>query len=1039
MSLPPDFIAELHKHFTGEIRLDPASRILYSTDASIYQIEPLGVALPKTQEDLHAAVELAAKYKIALLPRGAGSSLAGQAIGEALILDCSRWLDKLVDIDVEARTATVEPGLVLSTLNAAAAKYGLTFGPDPASAERATLGGVIGNNATGAHSILYGMTADHLISAEVILSDGSLATFGESREKGVKSSDRYSALLSAALEIREKYAQAIRQGFPRSWRNSAGYRLNYLLPWSPSAPPQWSDDWSLVSGRYPPVRPGTLNLAPLLAGSEGTLAVIRRATLNLVSKPKYTVLGVLAYPSIAAACDDVPRLLEFAPSAVELVPQMLIRLARGVPAYASQMGWVEGDPAALLIVEFSGHSPRRGSRPEARAEAGRSVPKEAVRRLGAGVVVAESKEEQARVWAVRKVGLGIFDSRPADARPVGFIEDCAIPVERLGEFVREIEKILAAHNTYAAFYAHASAGCLHIRPLLDLKRGVRNLRSIAEATLALTLRLGGSMSSEHGDGIARGEFLRQTYGAQVVEAMRLLKRAADPEHLLNPGKMLDAPPMDTHLRYGTDYRAQPWMPTLGFERNNGLAGAIEQCNGQGVCRKADGVMCPSFQATREEAYSTRGRANLLRAMISRPMSLQVSAGSEAISPLGNDTVEQAVFDALDLCLACKGCKSECPSGVDMAKLKYEFQHEYYKSHRRKLRDYVFAYIGLLARMGAPFGRSVDWALGLGLVRRWAYPLLGLAEARRLPQLGRLRSAVPVPPLTLETTETVLLLRDTFTHFFEPEIEQAALTVLAACGVEVRFLPYFGAGRTLISKGFLEAAKRHAARVLDAVAKLDPQGKLPVLGIEPSELYTLRDEFLDLLPEQRTKMEALAKRAWLVDEYLVRPDVAGEVRILRVANLENNNNAKENQPLNTYPPGVRVKHFAEGRTSKIHLHGHCYQKAQPPADDGFPVGQAATVEFLRAFGYEVEVIPSGCCGMAGAFGYEREHHALSMQVGELVLFPQIRERRAESSEQGVKGEALFCAPGASCRAQIADGAGVAAQHPLVWAAKALKQI
>lgn len=1034
MSLPPDFIAELRKHFTGEIRLDPASRILYSTDASIYQIEPLGVALPKTQDDLHAAVELAAKYKIPILPRGAGSSLAGQAIGEALILDCSRWLDKLVDINPEARTATVEPGLVLSTLNAVAAKYGLTFGPDPASAERATLGGVIGNNATGAHSILYGMTADHLVSAEVILSDGSLATFGERSEKGAKSSDRYSALLSAALEIREKYAEAIRQAFPRSWRNSAGYRLNYLLPWSPSAPPQWSDNWSPVSGRYPPVRPGTINLAPLLAGSEGTLAVIRRATLNLVPKPEYTVLGVLAYPSIAEACDDVPRLLEFAPSAVELVPQMLIRLARGVPAYASQMGWVEGDPAALLIVEFS------GSRLEVGAERSRNVLKEAVRRLGAGVVVAESKEEQARVWAVRKVGLGIFDSRPADARPVGFIEDCAIPVERLGEFVREIEKILAAHNTYAAFYAHASAGCLHIRPLLDLKRGFRDLRSIAEATLALTLRLGGSMSSEHGDGIARGEFLRQTYGPPVTEAMRLLKRAADPENLLNPGKMLDAPPMDTHLRYGAEYRAQAWTPTLDFERNNGLGGAIEQCNGQGVCRKADGVMCPSFQATREEAYSTRGRANLLRAMISFPMSLRATGRSEAISHLGNNIVEQAVFDALDLCLACKGCKSECPSGVDMAKLKYEFQHEYYKSHRRKLRDYLFAYIGLFARIGAPFGQLVNKVLGLGLARRWVYPLLGLAEARYLPQLGRLHAAVPVSPLALETTETALLLRDTFTHFFEPEIEQAALAVLAACGVEVRFLPYFGAGRTLISKGFLEAAKRHAARVLDATAKLDPPGKLPVLGIEPSELYTLRDEFLDLLPERRAEVESLARRAWLIDEYLVRPGVVGEARVLRVANLGNNNNAKENQPSNIHPPAVSVEHLAEGRTSKIHLHGHCYQKAQPPADDGFPVGQAATAEFLRAFGYEVEVIPSGCCGMAGAFGYEREHYALSMQVGELTLFPQIRERRAESRGVGVgNSEALFCAPGASCRAQISDGVGVAAQHPLVWAAKALKQI
>ncbi len=1069
MSLPPDFVAELHKHFTGEIRLDPASRILYSTDASIYQIEPLGVALPKTQEDLHAAVELAAKYKIPVLPRGAGSSLAGQAIGEALVLDCSRWLDKLVDIAPEARTATVEPGLVLSTLNAAAAKYGLTFGPDPASAERATLGGVIGNNASGAHSILYGMTADHLVSADVILADGSLARFEESRAKRVEGGDRYGALLSAALEIREKYAQAIWQGYPRSWRNSAGYRLNYLLPWSPSAPPQWWGE------RYPAnLQPDTFNLAHLLAGSEGTLAVIRRATLKLVPKPRHTILGVLAYPSIAEACDDVPRLLEFQPSAVELVPQMLIRLAKGVPAYASQLGWIDGDPAAVLIVEFS------GSRPE--------VLKEAAHRLGAGVLVAESKEEQARVWAVRKVGLGIFDSRSADARPVGFIEDCAIPVERLGEFVREIEKILAAHNTYAAFYAHASAGCLHIRPILDLKRGATDLRSIAEATLALTLRLGGSMSSEHGDGIARGEFLRATYGAQVTEAMRLLKQAADPHNLLNPGKMLDAPPMDTHLRYGEGYAPQAWRPALDFGRNNGLAGAIEQCNGQGVCRKAGGVMCPSFQATREEAYSTRGRANLLRAMISWPLSLRATQGSEILSRLRNVAIEQAAFDALDLCLACKGCKSECPSGVDMAKLKYEFQHEYYRSHRRKLRDYLFAYIGPLARLGAPFGRLINWGLGLGWVRRFVNPLLGLAEERKLPRLEVRRSTFQMPPSTQGTTETVLLLRDTFTHFFEPQIEAAVLKVLAACGVEVRFLPYFGAGRTLISKGFLDAARRHAARVLDAVARLDPDGKLPLLGIEPSELYTLRDEFLDLLPERRSEVEALAKRAWLVDEYLVRPDSSGQTRVLRVAKLMNEDSASVTSTWT--PPSENRK--SEIANPKIHLHGHCYQKAQPPADDGFPVGQAATAEFLRALGYEVEVIPSGCCGMAGAFGYEREHYELSMQVGELVLFPYIRQNllspngreqgnggafpsplgrgigdagdspsplgreigdagdspsplgrgaRGEGAfpspfGRGARGEGKLAAPGASCRAQIADGTGVLAHHPLVLAAEKL---
>ncbi len=487
MSLPSDFLHELKKRFAGDLRLDSASRALYSTDASMYQIEPLGVAIPKTQDDLQSAVELAAKYKVPILPRGSGSSLGGQAIGQALILDCSRHLDSILKIDANACTAIVEPGVVLADLNRAAAKLGLMFGPDPASAERATLGGVIGNNATGAHSILYGMSADHLISADVILADGSLETWGEGGD---------SKLSQVALEIREKYVDVIKQKFPKSWRNSAGYRINYLLPWSASIPPQWTNSghrWSVYEAQS-----NILNLAPLLAGSEGTLAVMRRAKINLVQKPKYTILGVLAYSSIVDACDDVPRLLEFRPSAIELIPQMIIRLSRGVPAYARQMGWMTGDPAAVLVVEFSGDQP--------------SALKDAVRQIGDVTMIAESPEEQSRVWNIRKMGLGILDSRPQPARPAAFIEDCAVPVECLGEFVREIERILAEHHTVGGIYAHASAGCLHIRPILDLQTGdgVRSLRSIAEQVLALTLSVGGSMSSEHGEGIVAGEWIEKT-------------------------------------------------------------------------------------------------------------------------------------------------------------------------------------------------------------------------------------------------------------------------------------------------------------------------------------------------------------------------------------------------------------------------------------------------------------------------------------------------------------------------------------------------
>ncbi|MFN2120678.1 MAG: FAD-binding and (Fe-S)-binding domain-containing protein, partial [Anaerolineales bacterium] len=442
-------------------------------------------------------------------------------------------------------------------------------------------------------------------------------------------------------QIRLEYDADIKERFPRTWRNSAGYRLNYLLPWAASRPPEW------YGGAYPPeLEADSINLAPLMAGSEGTLGVIRQLTVGLVPIRRNAILGILPYESIEEACDAVPGLLAKHPSAIELIPRAIIDAARHVPGYASQAGWVKGDPAALLVVEFAGDV--------------RAQPLAAVRALGAHVVVAETDAEQETVWGLRKAGLGILDSRPQAMRSTTFIEDCAIPVESLGDFVRGLHKIMAEHGTQAGIYGHASGGCLHARPLIDLKtiEGVRALREISQETLEVALSVGGSMASEHGDGIARGEWLRKTYGERIAAAMAMLKQAADPQGILNPGKMLEAPSMDRHLRYGQSYQARIWKPGIDFSRNGGLDTAIEQCNGQAVCRKADGVMCPSFQATREEMHSTRGRANLLRAMISR--------GPEKPPPAaaGDPRLEEAVFRALDLCLECKGCKGECPSGVD---------------------------------------------------------------------------------------------------------------------------------------------------------------------------------------------------------------------------------------------------------------------------------------------------------------------------------------------------------------------------------------
>ncbi len=957
-----DFSHELKKHFTGDLRLDSASKILYSTDASIYQIEPLGVGIPKTQEDLHAAVEIAAKYKIPILPRGAGSSLGGQAIGAALILDCSRYLDSIVEIDPESRSAIVEPGVILSALNSYASKFGLMFGPDPASAERATMGGVIGNNATGAHSILYGMSADHIISADVILADGSLEVWDENEK---------SKLTQTALNIREKYTEVIKHKFPKSWRNSAGYRINYLLPWSPSTPPQWKNPqgrWSVYDSQN---GDRALNLAPLLAGSEGTLAVMRRAKVNLVQKPKHTILGVLTYDSITAACDDVPRLLEFSPSAIELIPQMIIRLARGAAIYARQMEWITGDPAAVLVVEFSGDNFQKI--------------KEDVKKIGSALTIAESLDDQARVWNIRKMGLGILDSRQQSARPAAFIEDCAVPVENLGEFVRAVEKILREHRTEGGIYAHASGGCLHIRPILDLLQGegVRALRTISEQVLALALRLGGSMSSEHGDGIVSGEWIEKTYGAEIAEAMRALKRTADPDNILNPKKMLDAPPMDSHLRYGESYRAQAWKPALHFEHTRGLAGAIEHCNGQGVCRKTNGIMCPSFQATREESNSTRGRANLLRGLIT----------SRELQVVDHELI-QSTFNALDLCLACKGCTSECPSGVDMPKLKYEFMNEYYKTHRRGLRDYFFGYFHVVSKLLSPIAPLANLFTKMDWSRKLISRALRITEKRPFPvYAGKYVNRYAGIQVKKYEGKTVIFLSDVFSRYLEPEVEQSALAILRAAGYEVKILPIIGAGAALLSKGFINAARAHAKKILDAINAQDAGLNLPIVGCEPPEVYCLKHEYSALFPERRAEVESITRRVWLMDEFILR-NVEFDNLFVKTITLQN----------------------------KIIFQPHCHQRAEGFASDGKPSGTAATVEVLRSCGFDVDIIDAGCCGMAGTFGYDAEHYELSMQVGELRLFPQLR--KIDESKTRI------VSTGAACRMQIQQGAQKTAEHPLV---------
>lgn len=951
---------QLEKNLEGEVRLDEASRRLYANDASIYEVEPLGVVIPRTQDDLIATMEMAHQFQIPVLPRGSGSSLAGQTVGAALVIDCTPHLNRLLEINPEARTALVEPGLVLDNFNRAAASHGLKFGPDPASSDRATFGGMLGNNSTGAHSIQFGMSSDNLLALDTVLADGSQARWTSATlselERLSHGEELQSQLIAAALDIRQHSAQAIKANWPQSWRRASGYSLNYLLPWSPTAPPLWEDP------RYPPQDDHHLNLAPLFVGSEGTLALTSQATVRLVPQAQRTVLGVLNFDSVAAACDATPELLKLQPSSVELIPQAMIRLARAVPAYSNLLGFVVGDPKAILLVEFSG--------------ADQNTLEQQLDRVPDLVGRALTADEQARIWKLRKVALGLLMARKGDAKPLPFIEDVAVPVESLGNFVRGLERIFAENGTSGEFYAHASAGCLHVRPVINLKSadGVAQMRAITEQVVALAIQHGGAMSGEHGDGLARSQWLEATFGSEISAAFAQLKQAADPQGILNPGKVVDPPAMTEDLRYGPDYHTDPWIPILDFSTQENLQGAIEMCNGAGICRKDHGVMCPSFQATRDEMHSTRGRANLLRSTI---------AGKTSTHELG----WQATKEALDLCLECKACKAECPSAVDMAKLKYEFLHEHYRSHRHPLRDHFFVNIEGLAKFSAPIRPLVNALSSQAPTRELLESAIGISAQRKLPRFTR-----PNRSLQPNGEPDVLFLSDPYLRYTQPQLEADALRVLEAAGLRVGFLETLGAGRPLISKGFLRRAKSHAQKLLAELKALDPQGRIPILGLEPSEIYTLNDEFPDFFTHD-PYVNSLATRAYMLEEFLLRDENA----------------------LSRLASSAQAAPAAE-----VLLHGHCYQKAQPPAADLLPTGQEASAQLLRELGWQVEIVDSGCCGMAGSFGYEAEHYELSMQIGELALFPAIRDK-ADTQ--------LLSAPGLSCRSQIADGLGEQALHPI----------
>jgi FAD/FMN-containing dehydrogenase/Fe-S oxidoreductase len=956
--MPSDLELELARRFSGELRFDLYSRILYATDASNYQIEPIGVGFPRTDDDVQYALEVCARHRVPLLARGGGSSLAGQAVGHALILDFSKHLNHIVEINPDEGWAVCEPGVVCDTLSLAAKKYNLMVGTDPASSNRATLGGMVMNNATGAHSVLYGMTADHLIAAEVFLADGAAATFSET--------DSPPDLLKQVRGVVDGHAEAIRACYPKTWRRSSGYALNYLLPYTATQPHGWDR-----AKPYPLSSP--TNLVKLLAGSEGTLAVLHRLKINLVPRPKKTALCILHFDSVAQASDATPPILESSPSAVELVDRMMIDLTRQIPSYARLLTWVQGQPGAVLIVEFYGDTD---------AELIAKVEALEARKLASASVRALTPEEQGRVWGVRKVGLGLLMGVRGDAKPLAFMEDVAVPVERLGEYVREVERIFAAEGVASGYYAHASAGCLHIRPVISLKQQseIDRMKRIAEAVFALVKCMGGSMSGEHGDGLSRSCWNERLYGPEVYQAFKEIKKIFDPDNILNPGKVIASQNLDENLRYGVAYKTIPVQTHFDFTLEQGFAGAVEQCNGAGVCRKADGVMCPSFMATREEEHSTRGRANALRAALSGHL------------PPEHLTSER-MHAVLDLCLECKACKAECPSGVDMAKIKYEFLAQYNDRHGVSLRSRFFANIEGLSRMAYRMSPLVNVALSLPLVRWLNEKLLGVSRHRLLPRFAaktfrQLFWKLEVGDWKLDGLQSpisnlqssIVLFDDTFTNYNHPPVGLAAVRVLAAAGYRPVLVPKVCCGRPMISKGLLEQARANARRNIEVLAPYAERG-VPIVGLEPSCLLTLRDEYLDLLPnDPRAKL--VAQHSFLIEEFIAA-------------------RADEFRPLFNLQSLVSVL-----------FHGHCYQKALTSTE--------ALKVMLRLTGAEVGEIDSGCCGMAGSFGYEVEHYDLSMRIGEERLLPAVRAARTGT---------ILAASGMSCRHQIAAGTNREVKHPI----------
>jgi FAD/FMN-containing dehydrogenase/Fe-S oxidoreductase len=936
---------ELERQIEGEVRFDLVSRALYSTDASVYQMEPLGVVIPRSRDDLVCLVRLCARFRCPLTMRGGGTSQAGQAIGPGLIVDTSKYLDRVLELNTAERWVRVEPGIVLDELNAQLKPHGLRFAPDISTASRATIGGMMANNSSGARSVYYGKTIDHVLEQEVVLSDGSMVHFraltpdelAAVLEGNTLESECYRVVGRLAAE----HADEIERRFPHVLRRVAGYNLDEFI------------------------RPGRrVNLSRLMVGSEGTLGVVLTAKLNLVPLPRAKAVMTIQFSDLLESLAATPLILTHRPSAVEVMDQFILDHTReSPPLHALRQTFVDGDPGALLCVEF--YADQESDLPPRLRALERDLRRN---QFGYHYYHALDPAMQSRIWGLREAALGLSMTMKEDAKSLSFVEDTAVAPEKLRDYIKRFLAIIRSHGTSAGVYAHASVGCLHVRPVVNLKteEGVRKFEAIANDVADLALEFGASLSGEHGDGFVRSPFMSKMFGPVLYEAFRQVKHTFDPQGIFNPGKIVDAPPLTSNLRYGAGYRTARPTTFFDFTEYGGMGGAVEMCSGLGVCRKKlDGTMCPSFMVTREEAHSTRGRANVLRLAMAGRLDKM-------------DLRDQDVYDVLDLCLECRACKSECPVGVDVARFKSEFLADYWRRHGTPFRARALGNVHAIAGWGSRLAPVSNWMISNPIVRRLNQGLLGIDRRRRLPTFRR-RTLSKIAP-TFDESCDVVLFNDTFTNHCDPAIGLASIDVLRATGVRAGIVPHSCCGRPQISKGLLADARTLTGTTVNELYPYAAGGR-KIVFCEPSCLSAMREDVPSLQRGETQQKARVVAAACVLFEELVET-------------------------------GARLKLKAGPPT--ILLHGHCHQKS---------MGLVAPARSLlsRIPGSTVVDLDAGCCGMAGSFGYAREHFEVSRQIGERRLLPAVRQKALG---------AVVVASGTSCRHQVKDFTGEDAVHPAI---------